>query len=138
MLLRAALACLLLAACAAGGCASTPVARCPAGMARSVEDTLYFGAQRPGGGVVTEAEWTRFAQDTVAPAFPEGFTTWPAQGAWRGNEGVLLREDSRVLVVVHADDAAADAAVQGVADAYQARFEQEAVLRTRTPACLGF
>ena len=137
MPLRPALAVLLLASAALAGCATTPIAQCPADLEPAVGDTLYFGMQRPGGGVVTDAEWERFLEDTVSVAFPLGFTTWDAQGAWRGREGVLVREGSHVLQVVHEGDAVNDAAVGGVAEDYARRFGQEAVLRVRAPVCVG-
>jgi len=103
----------------------------------AVEETLYFGRERPAGGEVSDAEWARFVEATVAPAFPDGFTTWEAQGAWRGNDGRLVREGSQVLMVVHAGDASSDERVRLVADAYRKQFEQEAVLRLGTATCMG-
>ena len=127
---------LLLIAGALGGCATTSAPRCTGGLRAATQDTLYFGTQRPGG-VVSEAEWSQFLADTVAPAFPAGFTTWPAQGAWRGADGVLVREGSHVLRVLHRGETASDRAVQAVAAEYQRRFEQEAVLRVRAAACMS-
>lgn len=130
------LANLLLAAGLSGGCATAQAPRCDGGMHAAVEDTLYFGTQRPGG-VVSEAEWSDFLRDTVAPAFPAGFTSWPAQGAWRGEDGTLVREGSHVLRVLHAGDAASADAVRRVAVEYRRRFAQEAVLRVGAPVCIA-
>lgn len=127
-----ALACVLLMA--ASACATTPVPRCAAGEHAVVDERLYFGTQRPGG-VVTDAEWAGFVDGVVAAGFPAGFTTWPAQGQWRGMDGQPVREASHVLTVMHPDDDASEAAIAKIIAAYKKRFEQEAVLRVRAPAC---
>ena len=128
-------ACLALLAMTSG-CASLAPARCADGEQAMVEDRLYFGTLRPGG-VVSDADWAAFLETSVTPAFPDGFTTWPAQGAWRGGDGQVVREASHVLDIVHPGDAASAARIAAIAAAYQARFEQEAVMRVRTPACVA-
>src|SRR3546814_2294390 len=46
---------------------------------------------------------------------PAGFTTWPAQGAWRDASGRTIREASHVLAVVHpAGDTTSDTAIATV------------------------
>src|SRR3546814_15819935 len=78
-------------------------------------------------------EWEAFIDEVIAPAFPAGFTTWPAQGAWRDASGRTIREASHVLAVVHpAGDTTSDTAIATVIAAYRTRFAQEAVLRTST------
>lgn len=99
-----------------------------------VDERLYFGTRRPGG-EVSEAEWKDFLEHAIAAGFPDGFTTWPAQGRWRGEDGRVVREASHVLSVVHRDDDANEAAIADIIDAYKARFDQESVLRVRAPAC---
>lgn len=128
----AALACVLLMA--ASACATTPAPRCAAGERAAVDERLYFGTQRPGG-VVTDTEWAGFVDEVVAAGFPDGFTTWPARGQWRGMDGQPVREASHVLAVMHPDDSTSEAAIAKIISAYKTRFEQEAVLRVRAPAC---
>lgn len=117
------------------GCA-TPAVRCTTGDAR-VHELLYFGTQRPGG-VVSPQEWAEFLRETVTPKFPDGLTAWPASGQWRSADGSLVREDSYVLNLVHADDVASETAVREIVDAYKSRFAQEAVMRVTTGACVSF
>jgi hypothetical protein len=117
------------------GCA-TPAARCTVGDAR-VHELLYFGVQRPGG-IVSPDEWADFLRATVTPKFPDGLTVWSASGQWRSGDGSLVREDSYVLNLVHADDIASEAAVRAIVAAYKSRFAQEAVMRVRTGACVSF
>jgi hypothetical protein len=35
-------------------------------------DTLYFGTQKPEGGVVSDAEWQQFLSDEITSRFPSG------------------------------------------------------------------
>jgi hypothetical protein len=136
---RAATAAALVAgAIALGGCAHplTTASRCDAGARPTGAERLYFGTQRPGG-LVSDVEWNAFVDDTIAPRFPAGFTTWDAAGGWRGADGHALREASHVLEVMHPAGTAADAAITATIAAYVSRFEQEAVLRVRVPACVS-
>jgi len=127
---------LLAAALALAGCA-TPPPSCTDGRQVMVSETLVFGRARPGG-EVTEAEWARFLAEEVTPRFPDGFSSWPAAGQWRGADGRILKEASQVLLIVHAGGADTQARVAAVARRYRERFEQEAVLRLSQPGCVSF
>jgi hypothetical protein len=125
-----------LALLAGSGCASAAL-RCAPAERRAVVDTLYLGANRAGGAPVSAEEWQAFLAEVVTPAFPDGITAWDASGQWRGSSHAVEHESSHVLRLVHDDTAAGNAAVGRVASAYAARFHQEAVLRTRTEACVA-
>jgi hypothetical protein len=88
--------------------------------------------------VVTPAQWDAFVGDTITPRFPDGLTAWQASGQWRGADGVMVKEDSHVLQLLHSDDAASDAAVRQIMETYKSRFRQDAVLRVKSPACASF
>ena len=100
----AALACVLFMA--TGACANI-APRCATGEQAVVDERLYFGTQRPGG-EVSGPEWADFVEHAIAAGFPDGFTTWPAQGQWRNEDGQAVREASHVLAVVHRDDSAGE------------------------------
>jgi hypothetical protein len=101
-----------------------------------VVDTLYFGAAKPGGEVSAE-EWQAFLETVVIPRFPDGLTWWRASGQWRPRSGEVRKEASIVLQIAH-DDSRRDAApLRDIAAAYKSRHRQEAVLRTRTKACVS-
>lgn len=118
---------LLLAGC--GGC--------PAGLVPAVSAEIFFGAARPEGGLVTEAEWQDFLARTVSPAFPDGLTVLPAQGQWRDADGQVQHEETRVLRLLLPEPAAAPR-LSAMAEAYRGRFRQESVLLVQQPACLAF
>ena len=91
----------------------------------------------PTGGEVSQGEWDDFLRTVVTPRFPDGLTVWPASGQWRGADGHVVREDSRVLQLLHAADATSDAAIRDIVSNYRRRFDQEAVLRVRSRACVS-
>jgi hypothetical protein len=126
----------LLGACAlpVGGCSTTTAAGCAPGEQSSITETLYFGRARPGG-TVSDEDWSGFLRDVVTPRFPAGLTTWQATGQWRSDSGSLTLEDSFVVSLVHPSDGLADADVRAIVAEYKRRFEQEAVLRVRSPGC---
>lgn len=88
-------------------------------------DTLYFGTQKPDGGVVSDAEWQQFLADVVTPRFPDGFTTWEANGQWRDQKGVIEHERTHILQIV----GPGETKIREIIDAYKKQFAQEAVLR---------
>jgi hypothetical protein len=121
-----------------GGCASSPTTTCNPGEERAVQDTLYFGTAKPNGGVVANDEWTEFLEIVVTPRFPQGLTVVQASGQWRGADGSIVRESTRILQLVHPDDALSEKAAIEIAADYKSRFQQEAVLRVKTAACASF
>lgn len=120
---------LLLAACAGRG------DRLGADMAR--EDVLYFGTARPHG-VVGVEEWETFAREVITPRFPQGLTVWKAQGQWQGESGVVVREDSYVLILIHPDTPEAERAIVEIIEMYKSRFEQESVMRVESAVRVSF
>ncbi|HEV7491744.1 MAG TPA: DUF3574 domain-containing protein [Rhodanobacteraceae bacterium] len=102
-----------------------------------VRDTLYFGLSIPDGGEVAEADWKRFENDTISHLFPQGFTVLDAHGARRGTSGDAIHEPSRVVIVIHDDDAKSRSAVEEIVRDYRAAFRQEAVLRERAAVCVS-
>jgi hypothetical protein len=102
--------------------------------ASQLRTTLYFGGARPKGSV-TELEWQIFLRDEVTTRFPNGMTVWDADGQWRGPEGKLGHERTKVLLLVHPDTEAARHAVRAVIDRYRKSFEQESVLWETSHVC---
>ncbi len=102
-----------------------------------VSTLVYFGANTPDGSVAP-AEWQDFVDAEVTPRFPDGFSFWSASGQWRSSSGVIEREPSRVLNVVHAGRADESRALDEIARAYRERFQQESVLHLETQGCARF
>ncbi len=119
------------------GCATLHPHACSSGEQLFVHELLYFGAAKPGG-VVSPEEWAEFLSATVTPRFPQGLSVWQASGQWRGADGVVVREGSYVLNVLHADNATDEKSVREIVATYKSRFQQEAVLRVKLDACTSF
>ena len=103
-----------------------------------VRDTLYFGRNKPGGGVISDEEWKRFLDEVVTPRFPDGLTVFEGIGQWKGKSGLVEQERSEVVALLHAPDEASTNAVREIVTEYKRRFGQEAVLRERTATCARF
>ena len=117
---------------------ATPVARCEPGDSALVRDVIYFGRNRPDGGVVSDADWLAFLDSVVTPRFPDGLTVVDAHGQWRGRGGAVERERAEVLTLLHPGDTRSRRAVDELTAEYKRRFGQEAVLRERLTACTRF
>lgn len=120
-----------------GGCLSTQAPACLPGEHPAVLESLYFGTAKPGG-VVSPEEWAAFVKDIVTPAFPEGLTSWQASGQWQKSTGAIEYEASRILQLTHEQNMAKEAAIRRIMIIYQQTFQQDAVMRVRSPACLSF
>ncbi len=96
--------------------------------------TLYFGAARPKGSV-SELEWQLFLRDEITPRFPNGMTVWDAEGQWRGSDGKIGHERTKVLLLVHPDTESARQAIRAVIEKYRKAFEQDSVLWETAPVC---
>jgi hypothetical protein len=86
---------------------------------------------------VSELEWQIFLRDEVTRRFPEGLTVWGAEGQWQGAVGSIDHEQSKVLLLVHPDTAAARQSVQAVIAAYRKTFEQQSVLWESARVCVA-
>src|SRR4026209_2991107 len=128
----------------AGGHLPTPVRAqgfsvtmdCGGSCAPTIRTTLSFGLSRPKGSV-SELEWQIFMRDEVTRRFPDGLTVWQAEGQWQTAAGSIDREQSKGLLLVHGDSAAARQAVQAVIQAYRKTFDQQSVLWESSRVCVA-
>ncbi|HEU4883613.1 MAG TPA: DUF3574 domain-containing protein [Longimicrobium sp.] len=128
---------LLLTACVPAVTAA-PSTTPPGAEQEWLSDRLFFGRDIPGGGSVSEQDWSTFLAEVVTPRFPDGLTVLRGEGQWLGANGAVVSEPSFVVEVEHAPSAAADAALDEIAAEYKRRFRQEAVMRVRTRAEVEF
>lgn len=91
---------------------------------------LYIGRSKPGGGIVTEAEWQNFLAGVVTPRFPDGFTILSGTGQYREKSGKIISEPSQVLVFVYTrrERKVSRAKIEEIRTAYVKQFAQESVL----------
>ena len=84
---------------AAAGCAGHGPSFEPApGTQALVRSELYFGRLQPDGTVVSDAEWRTFVAEEITPRFPDGFTVFDALGQYRGRDGQIVSEPTKVLL----------------------------------------
>jgi hypothetical protein len=122
-------------ASAAGGAPSSQV--CPA-PERTTRHELLFGLDRPNGPQITPAEFKAFVDEVVTPLFEQGLTIIDASGQWRYATGQIVSEPSRVIVLLHPDDAETRRSIGSIITEYRRRFQQESVGWVRSEALVCF
>jgi hypothetical protein len=101
--------------------------------------TLYFGRDIAGHGMVTDAQWARFAADVIGPAFPDGFTVFDAHGQWRNPAtGAVGDEATKVVEIAAPASVDVRAGIAAVADAYRQQYHQIAVGVVSSKVCAAF
>ena len=99
---------------------------------------LYFGLSKPDGSRISDTEYQAFLDKEVTPRFSKGFTVLNGNGQFRGANGEIVREPSKVLVLFYALGDARSTAADEIRAAYRTQFQQESVLRVDAPSCVGF
>jgi hypothetical protein len=123
---------------ALSGCASLPPSCLPPQQSM-LSAELSFGRTIGDRTGVSDAEFARFIADEITPRFPEGLTVLDGHGQWRDPARCrLLREPSKLVWIVFADDPAKRAALTEIAEAYKRKFGQQSVLVAVRPSCVSF
>jgi hypothetical protein len=117
--------------------AGTPALSCSAALHPMQKIELMFGrAVRRGDG---DAAWARFVVREITPRFPDGLTVLDAAGQWRDAAADrLVRERSKLVIIVAPADASVDARVAAVVAAYKHQFRQKSVGIVASPVCAAF
>ena len=137
--------------CASGAPPGSPVAGAamvgdagrPA-VAAWLRTELYFAVGRADAPRSVDGDaWRAFLDQEVTPRFPDGFTVFDGYGQWRsrsGEEGSarIGRLHTKIMVILHPDDADARMRVDAVRLAFKARTGQDSVLRATAPAEVSF
>jgi major membrane immunogen (membrane-anchored lipoprotein) len=117
--MKSAFSLVLLSALLLGGCTTKQM----------TQTELYFGMARKDGAKVSDEQWQQFLDEVVTPRFPDGFTVTITEGQWRGPDGKIIREPSRVLNVVRDRGPEASRKLDEIRQIYKETFNQDAVLR---------
>ncbi len=111
----------------------------PLALCRQQVSSLYFGTAMPDRREVEAGEWGRFIDEAIVPRLPDGFTLQSGQGVWRSPKtGDTIREDTRILMVLHESARTVNDTLDLIAADYKARFRQESVLRVDQCAVYRF
>lgn len=120
-------------------CATIPQPpACPAGQQRLRTAQLFFGRNIGGEPGVSEAAFHRFVDEELTPRFPDGLTVLDGGGQWRGPENKLIRESSKIVLIVLPKDGDAGQRVEAARMAYKTRFHQDSVLLVTQASCVAF
>jgi hypothetical protein len=127
------------------GCATKPptpppeiAMACPTGQEARRTAQLFFGrnvGDKPG---VSEVDFQAFVDKELTPKFPDGLTILDGGGQWRGDENKLIREASKVVLIVLPKGRDVSGRIDAVRNAYKGRFHQDAVLLITQAACVSF
>jgi hypothetical protein len=97
----------------------------------AVQTTLYFGLKTADGRGISEQQWSTFLAEVVTPRFPQGLTVVTAYGQGAGpRTDTGLAELTKVLIVVHPDDAAKAEAIAEIKAQYSREYGGAAVFHT--------
>jgi hypothetical protein len=120
------------------GCASLPTG-CPASSQPTQWTQLAFGRSiGDQGDLVSEADFQHFVDSEITPRFPDGLTILDARGQWRGPDGRLVREPSKILLLALPSGAESLKKVDEIRAAYRQAFRQDSVMWVTQPACVAF
>lgn len=134
----------MLAGCEMSPTANAPRAKIPtaltdaAGSRSMVRTELMFGMSKTDGTKVDEFAWDKFVEDSISVWFPSGFTVVDSQGRWRGHDGKIVNERSKILIIYHDGSDANLKKLDDLRRLYMQRFGQQAVIRGSSSAWVAF
>jgi Protein of unknown function (DUF3574) len=99
---------------------------------------LFFGLSKPNGTEVQNAEFQQFLNREVTPRFPDGFTVLSGQGQFKDDSGVILKERSKLLILLNPIAASNNQKIEEIRKAYIKAFQQQSVLRADELSCASF
>jgi hypothetical protein len=104
-----------------------------------VRTELFFGTDKPGPDV-TDYQFTKFVDSSVTPRFPDGLTVLAGNGQWKGENGKVVKERSKVIIILYPVDGADQSSkkIEEIRDLYEKKFQQESVLRTDSTEQVSF
>lgn len=103
-----------------------------------VRTELLFGLSKPNNGVIAEAEFQHFVDQKVTPLFPDGLTMFSATGQFRDNHEAVVKEGSKLLLLLYPVNPTSHRNVEQIRQAYKTMFQQESVLRVDHRSCVSF
>ncbi len=99
---------------------------------------LYFGLSRTDGPDITDDEFEEFLEEVVTPHFPDGLTLLTANSQFRAEDGVVIKERSKLLILFYPWTSQRSHAVERIRQIYKESFQQQAVLRVDETSCVSF
>ena len=103
-----------------------------------LKDELYFGLTKPGGETISESEWQEFVKTVITPRFREGLTVLDGSGQFLNSAGILIRENSKIVILIYENNPEKNRAIKEIIETYKRTFHQESVLRTTSEVKVSF
>jgi hypothetical protein len=124
------------------GCAESPAPAYPCLLSAErhmLVAELFFGRNIKGRQPLTDAEWSGFAAQTIAPNFPDGFTAFDGEGQWRNPQtGQIAGGRTKILLVAAKPEPDLPQRLSAVIDAYKTQFHQQSVGFITRDSCAAF
>ena len=112
---------------------------CPDGTEPYTEYRLFFGrGDENNRRVVSDEAWEGFLEDTITVEFPAGLTVLDAYGQHTDSSGTLIKEDTKVLIILVPSGVDSSSGIDKVIEEYKQRFSQQGVLREVKSTCVSF
>lgn len=92
---------------------------------------LYFGLSEKGK-PITPQKWQSFVDNYITPSFPDGLTILDAYGQWRNEKKQIIKEKSKVVVLICAINDQTVKSVDAIKKKYCELYHQESVLEVDT------
>jgi hypothetical protein len=89
---------------------------------------IYFGRNISAGGEISEQQFAEFLSHHVTPAFPAGMTVYDAYGQMQHSSGEIVKQKTKVVVLVHNNSKADDDAINKIISAYRSKFGNPQVM----------
>ena len=106
---------------------------------RMIETDLYFGQAKPGGGLITDKEWSDFKENQIVRVFKEGSTVINGIGNWYDPASKkIITEPTYVLVGIYKKSAKLSRQIDSLRYWYKTMFLQQSVLRIDKRIKAGF
>jgi hypothetical protein len=102
------------------------------------KNELYFGLSKPTGAKISEIEWQQFVNTVITPRFREGLTVIDANGQYQNNAGSIIREKTKLVILIHDNSPTKNKMIQEVIVNYKQKFQQESVLQVTSDVRVSF
>jgi hypothetical protein len=99
---------------------------------------IYFGLNTPNSGAVPEEQFAAFLSSDVTPAFPMGLTVYDAYGQMQTAAGEIVKQKTKVLLLVHVDSKSDFDAIHKIVASYRSKFGNPQVMVMTAPVTPEF
>lgn len=99
---------------------------------------LFFGLSKSDGQIISNKDWQAFADSVIAKTFTDGSTLIDARGQYLEEDGKLISESSKMLIIVSTLDSKRSKQINLVREKYKKYFQQKSVMRIDKPVRVEF